>query len=521
MGARSALALLALACAAAASAQPATRAAAVSRAAATTPAAALAALVPKPTRVTARPGTFDVVAATAVVHRGGRDAAAVAEALAGHVERSTGARLRVRPARGAQPAATVLVALDGSLVRLGDEGYRLQVSPDGVVLRARRAAGLFYGVQTLRQLAALGSPTAWRLPAAVVEDVPRFAWRGLMLDVARHFFGVQDVERYVDLMALYKLNRLHLHLSDDQGWRIQIRSWPRLTQHGSRTEVGGGRGGHYTQRQYAELVRYAAARHVTLVPEIDMPGHVNAALASYATLNCDGRARRPYTGIEVGFSSLCIHKEVTYEFVDDVVRELAGLTPGAYLHVGGDEAHSTAPEDYRTFVRRVHAIVRRHGKRLIGWEDVARAGLAGGVVAQHWYDPDLARLAVSRGAKLIMSPSSKAYLDMKYAKGSPLGLTWAGTTSVRDAYEWDPATQVRGVRERDVLGVEAPLWTETATTAADLDYLAFPRLLGHAEIAWSRRGRSYADYRRRLGAHGSLLTSLGVRFFAAPGIPWR
>ena len=284
-------------------------------------------------------------------------------------------------------------------------------------------------------------------------------------------------------MALYKLNRLHLHLSDDQGWRISIRSWPRLTTVGGRTAVGGGKGGYFTQRDYARIVAYARARFVDVVPEIDMPGHVNAALASYPKLTCDGIAPPPRTDMEVGYSSLCIGKELTYRFVDDVIREIAALTPGPYVHVGGDEAHSTRPEDYLAFMERVESIVRSHGKRMIGWEEVARTKLRRTSVAQHWHDPALARRTVEQGAKLVMSPSPKAYLDMKYTPDSPIGLTWAGMTSVRDAYTWDPATQVPGVRERDILGVEAPLWSETAATRADVDYLMFPRLLGHAEIA--------------------------------------
>jgi hexosaminidase len=318
------------------------------------------------------------------------------------------------------------------------------------------------------------------------------------------------------------LNRLHLHLSDDQGWRLAIRSWPRLARHGGATEVGGGPGGFYTQREYAGLVAYAASKQVTVVPEIDMPGHTNAALASYARLSCDGKAPPLYSGIEVGFSSLCIDKELTYGFVDDVVGEVAALTPGPYLHIGGDEAQATAPDDYVRFLRRVQAIVRGHGKRMVGWEETARAGLHRTSIAQHWHDPLLANRAVEQGARVIMSPASKTYLDMKYTPDTELGLTWAGTTTVRDAYAWDPATQASGVRERDILGVEAPLWSETTETAADLDFLAFPRLLGHAEIAWSpARGRTWKEYRHRLAAHGPRLRGLGVGFHASPEIPWR
>jgi hexosaminidase len=258
------------------------------------------------------------------------------------------------------------------------------------------------------------------------------------------------------------------------------------------------------------------------VPEIDMPGHVNAALSSYGRLTCDGVAAEPYTGIEVGFSSLCVGKALTYRFVDDVVREVAALTPGPYIHIGGDEASSTDPGDYRAFVERVQRIVRSHGKRMLGWDEVAKTSLRRTSVVQHWQSRELAQRAVGQGAKVVMSPATKAYLDMKYTPDSPVGLVWAGTTTVRDAYGWDPATEVPGVGEKEVLGVVAPLWTETAVTRADLDHLMFPRLLGHAEIAWSAAaGRSWPSYRRRLAAQGPRLDALGVAFYRSPEVPWR
>ena len=212
---------------------------------------------------------------------------------------------------------------------VSDEAYELAVDARGVMISASHPAGLFYDVQTFRQLLpplieyeAVRPDKARPIVAAAgrIVDRPRFGWRGAMLDVARHFLQVDEVKRYVDLMALYKLNRLHMHLADDQGWRSEIKSWPNLTTHGGSTEVGGGRGGFYTQAQYAEIVQYAADRFITIVPEIDMPGHTNAALASYAELNCDGAARPLYTGIEVGFSALCVEKDITYKFIDDVVR---------------------------------------------------------------------------------------------------------------------------------------------------------------------------------------------------------
>ena len=339
----------------------------------------------------------------------------------------------------------------------------------------------------------------------------------MMLDVARHFFGVAEIERLIDLLALYKLNRLHLHLTDDQGWRLAIRSRPRLTRLGSSTAVGGGPGGHFTQRDYRRIVAYAAERFVEVVPEIDMPGHVNAALSAYGELACDGIARAPYTGIDVGFSSLCIRREETYAFVDDVVGEVAALTPGPVPP--HRRRRAACPPTPTTIASSSSASSGSCAPTASGCSAGRRSralAIRRTTLVQHWHDPQLARAAVARGAKLVLSPATKTYLDMKYTRSSPLGLAWAGTTSVRAAYDWDPATLVDGVGERNVAGVEAPLWSETISTRAGLDHLAFPRLLGVAEIGWSpAEGRSWREYRRRLAAHGPRLDALGVAFHRA------
>jgi hexosaminidase len=468
------------------------------------------AVVPKPVSVTPGNGAFVARASTTVsVTPSTPETRRIAMTLAG-----------ILGAKVAGPPAPVALELGGPQ-RLGDEGYELTVAPSSVRLVAHAPAGLFYGVQTIRQL--LGGR---RIPAVRIRDRPRFAWRGAMLDVARHFRSVRDVKRFVDLMALYKLDRLHLHLSDDQGWRIAISAWPRLATHGGSTQVGGGKGGYYTAQQYSDIVRYAAARYIEVVPEIDMPGHVHAALSSYPDLACDGKATPLYTGIDVGFSSLCVDKPLTYDFVSDVVGELARLTPGPYIHIGGDEAMATKTADYVSFVQRVQGIVRSHGKRMIGWEEIAQIKLDPSTVVQHW-NIDASRSALSaraaaQGAKVIMSPAAHAYLDMKYDATTALGLKWAGYTSVRDAYAWEPTRQVPGVGAASVLGVEAPLWSETVQSIADAEYLAFPRLIGIAEIGWSpMRGRSWADYRTRLAGQGPLLRSLGVNYYRSPEVPWK
>ena len=258
---------------------------------------------------------------------------------------------------------------------------------------------------------------------------------------------------------------------------------------------------------------YARSRYIDIVPEIDIPGHTNAALASYPELNCNGVAPALYTGTEVGFSSLCIDKELTYEFLDDVIGELAALTPGPYIHVGGDEAHSTPAEDYRRFIERAQQIVQAHGKQMLGWAEIAQIDLSPGTVAQYWQG-DFGSRAAAQGVKLIMSPADRSYLDMKYDDSTPLGLNWAGNIDVERAYSWDPATLLPGVGEDAVLGVEAPLWTETLDNMDDLEYMVFPRLLGLAEIGWSpAEGRSWDEYRLRLGEHAPRLEALGVNFY--------
>ena len=402
---------------------------------------------------------------------------------------------------------------------LGEEGYELSITSDSVLIRANQPAGLFYGVQTLRQLLPAHQSESVTLPALSIRDIPRFAWRGAMLDVARHFFGVEDVKRYIDLISHYKMNVLHLHLSDDQGWRIEIHSWPRLTEIGGSTQVGGDRGGYYTQQQYKEIVEYARSRYVTIVPEIDTPGHTNAALASYAELNSSEEAPALYEGTQVGFSTLWINNEITYQFLDDVIGELAALTPSPYIHIGGDEARSTPEEDYKYFIKRLQEIVVSHGKTAVGWSEIGETELLPGTIAQIWI-PAGYESARRQGAKIILSPASKVYLDMKYDAASPLGLDWAGLISVKDAYDWEPGKYMEGLEESDILGIEAPLWTETIVTMQEIEYMAFPRLPGIAELAWSPEGQSWEEYRERLAIHGEHMEAMGIHFFKSPDVDW-
>jgi hexosaminidase len=485
-------------------------------------------IIPAPVSVTATGGVFALTADTGIyVEPGTADMLSIGRYLADVLRPSTGYAIEVSTATG-PPAQGhfYLTTVDGDPT-LGEEGYELRVTADSVTLVAYEPAGLFRGIQTIRQLLPPSverpsvQPGPWQIPSGMIRDYPRFPWRGAMLDVARHFFSVEDVKRYIDLIAYYKMNRFHIHLADDQGWRIMVTSWPDLATVGGSTAVGGGPGGYYTQAEYADIVAYAQSRYITVVPEIDMPGHVHAALASYPELNCDGVAPPLFTGIEVGFSSLCMDKDITYAFVEDVIEEIAALTPGPYIHIGGDEASATDEADYIRFIERVQAIVQSHGKQMVGWEEIARADLLPTTIVQHWRSGTIA-LAAQQGASIIMSPSTRAYLDMKHDETTPLGFAWAGYVEVDDAYAWDPVTTVDGVSEGHILGVEAPLWTETIETMDDVEVMAFPRLPGHAEIGWSPAdGRSWSEYRIRLGAHGPRLAAMGVDFYGPPLVPWQ
>ena len=497
---------------------------------ASTPAPApFPALVPLPVSVRVGEGPpFPVTPATTIfIQATEARALFVAQYLAGLLTTVGPVGPVVAQMGSAIPDGSIVLSLDLDPAS-GEEAYDLSVTATGVSLKASSPAGLFYGAQTLRQIlppilehdAARPRPIA--IPQVAITDHPRFAWRGAMLDVARHFFDEDDVKRYLDLLALHKMNRLHLHLSDDQGFRIEIKSWPNLTAIGARTEVGGTVGGFYTQEQYKEIVAYARERFIDIVPEIDMPGHTNAALSSYPELNCDGAAPPPYTDIKVGFSCLCVADELTNVFMDDVIREISALTPGPFFHVGGDEVKKLSEADYAQFINRAQDIVERHGKRMIGWDEIALAGLHPGSVVQHWRPGTQLGSVAASGSRLIMSPANRAYLDMQYDPTSYLGLFWAGRIEVRDAYSWDPASLMEGVGEGSILGVEAPLWTETLATIREVESMAFPRLAAIAEVSWSTQAaRDWDDFKVRLGGQGPRWQAMGVNFYRSPQIPWK
>ncbi|MBN8790873.1 MAG: beta-N-acetylhexosaminidase [Stenotrophomonas nitritireducens] len=465
--------------------------------------APVAHVVPLPRSMETRPGELRISAAVAV--EGGSAAPMAGRALAELL-----ATLHIATTGAATPLRLQLV----DDAALGEEGYRLVVD-DAIHLSARTDTGLLHAVQSLRQLLPASAGPEYRLPRVAIVDAPAYRWRGLSLDVARSFLPVEYLEKHIDRMALFKLNRLHLHLTDDQGWRIEIKRHPKLVEIGGASAVAGGRAGYYTQEQLKHLVAYAQARGVTLVPEIDMPGHVQAALASYNELACNDVANlSTYSGVEVGFSVFCLEKpEVVYPFVRDVLEEVLAIFPSGEIHIGGDEIKHPL---YADFVARTAAMVEAMGRTPIVWEEGSVAAMKPDALLQLWNDGYAIDAAVAKGHPLILSPCSYLYIDHGNYAGQP-GADWCRAEGVPLArvYGFDPTPY------RTAVGVEAALWTEFVHTDAAADDHLWPRLAAVAEVAWSpAERRGYAGFLRRMGALRPHLDALGIHYHAEPDLGW-
>ncbi len=480
-------------------------------------------LIPKPLKIVSSKNGFPLDAFTSIHTATGLEGfTEVGMFLAEKIKAKTGLNLPVNKNKTASIIS--INQVDGASTD-NPEGYQLIITADSILLNAPTAAGAFRGIQTIRQLIpetsdkTLAKNEIWVIPTGSINDAPQFEYRGAMLDVSRHFFSVADVKKFMDVLAYYKYNTLHLHLSDDQGWRIEIKSWPKLTEIGGRSEVGGKSGGFYTQEEYTEIVNYGLARHITIVPEIDMPGHTNAASFSYPFLNGNGKKLEYYEGTKVGFSTFDTRKDTVYAFIDDVVREISALTPGPYFHIGGDESHVTKKEDYVYFVERVEKIVQKHGKRMIGWDEVATANVDATSVAQWWASKENAEKALAKNMKVILSPANKAYLDMKYDTLSEYGLHWAAYIPVDTAYIWNPESYLP---KKNILGIEAPLWTETVSNMEELAYLAFPRAIGYAELGWTiQENRDWENYKVRLANQTFYLDRMNIKYYPSALIDWK
>lgn len=459
------------------------------------------AIIPAPRTMTVAPGQL-TLGDTVAVHT---------DAGNPNSRRALDAALNALGVTETTQAATTIALHHIDDATLGDEGYRLRIDT-GITLEAQTDAGLFYAVETLRQL--LPAPPrkageAITLPHLTITDVPAYRWRGSSLDVARSFLPVSYLKAHIDRMAFFKLNRLHLHLTDDQGWRIEIKAYPRLAEIGGASAVKGGRPGFYTQAELKDLVAYAAARNVTIVPEIDLPSHIQAAISAYPELACnDVTNLGPYAGLEVGFNILCQQKpEVIYPFVRAVLTEVAAIFPSAYLHIGGDEIKNPL---YADFVARAAGIVNDLGRKAIVWEEGSVAATRPDTLLQLWNDQYDTAPATAKGYAWILSPCSYFYLDHGNYAGQPNTQTWCRNgVPLERVYGFDPR------RFPPAVGVEAALWSEFAHTDADADNRLWPRLAAVAEVAWRdpAAAQSYPGFLRRLRALRPQFDAMHIHYY--------
>ncbi len=489
-------------------------------------------LIPKPVEVYEVDGNFTLNKETVINVKGRtseetEELAVTAEYIAAKFRASTGYSLSVIKDNETVDNSIVLMTADNE--EQGEEGYTIDTANSGVKIAANQPAGVFRGVQTLRQMlpadiekSEVVEDVEWNIPGSHIEDKPEYEYRGTMLDVSRHFFSVEDVKKHIDNIAQYKMNKLHLHLSDDQGWRLEIKGeeYTNLTDLGASTSCthNGERPGFYTQEDFKEIVRYAQERYVEVIPEFDMPGHAWAALVSLPMLNSteDGKPHagsydntKPYQGWDVGWASLECRNENTYKFIEEVIKQVSEISPSKYMHIGGDEAHSTSSTDYKYFVNRVAEIAKKYGKTPIGWQNFDNAVEdKEGTVTQFW---STGSAKMRSDIKYIASPADYAYIDMKYDDNCDLGLQWAAQISIKRGYEWDPTNY--GTKDQ-VIGIECPMWTETLSSLDSVNYLAYPRILGHAEIGWTaKENRSWEEYKPRLIAHGERLENQGINYY--------
>ena len=494
-------------------------------------------LIPWPRSLEARGGAFVPQDGLRVSAADGSDAVRkLADVLAGQLRDLTGRAITV----GSAGAVVLHLRSDAPE---GAEAYRLEVTPERIEITARDARGLFYGAQTLRQLVA----AAPRAVAAVrIEDAPRFAYRGLHLDVGRHFFPVDFIKKYIDLLAAFKLNTFHWHLTEDQGWRLEIKKYPKLTEVGAwrrETIVGHARrgpksydgiphGGFYTQEQAREVVAYARDRAVTVLPEIELPGHSLAALAAYPEYaNVPGpfEVRTTWGISEEVFSP----SEGTFRFLEDILREVMDIFPSEYIHIGGDEApkkrwkesalaqeiitkEQLAGEDglQSWFIRRIERFLNAGGRRLIGWDEILEGGLAPNATVMSWRGTKGGIAAAKQGHDVVMAPQEDLYFDHYQADPEHEPLAIGGMTPIEDTYRYEPIpAELSASEAAHILGPQGCVWTEYMPTTEQVEYMAYPRVLALSEIAWSaREARSWDSFRTRLAAGCAYLDRLGVRY---------
>ena len=505
-------------------------------------------IIPKPQSLTEGKGFFRLNKNT-IFTAPDADAQKVAEFIATRINRSTGLDLKVNNQESVSKN-TISLIIDSS-IETNEEGYTLDVTTENVIVKAKTAQGLFYGLQTFLQLLpaeiesqSVVSNTAWVIPCVNIKDEPRFGYRGIMLDPCRHFMSVDDVKKHLDVLSLFKINRMHWHLTDDQGWRIEIKQYPKLTEIGSKRIEGEGfeYGGYYTQEEVKEIVRYAADRFITIIPEIELPGHEMAAIAAYPELSCKGELLPPRIIWGVEDIVLCAGKESTFEFFENVFKEIIELFPSEYIHIGGDECPKsewkvcplcqkrireeglTAKDGYSTeerlqsyFVQRMEKVLAKYGKKIIGWDEILEGGLAPTATVMSWRGEQGGIAAAGMDHDVIMTPQNDGmYLDRYEGDYKINPVTIGGKATIEDVYKYNPTpdTLVEIDKAHFIKGVQCNTWSEYMYTNDLREYRIFPRILALAELAWTEFDlKDYKDFERRIVNACVRLDGHGINYY--------
>ena len=503
-------------------------------------------IVPKPQNLTVNNGFFHLNKKTCF-YTASQDAETIACFFSDRIKNATGYPMTVSDSEMTNNVITLLI--DASL-EVNDEGYTLDVTPSAVIVKAKTPQGLFYGMQSFMQLLpaeiespALVSDVAWSAPCVAVRDEPRFGYRGLLLDPCRHFMTVEEVKKTLDVIALYKINRMQWHLSDDQGWRIEIKKYPKLVETGAIRREGEGfeYGGFYSQEQIREIVAYAAARFITVIPEIEVPGHGLAAIASYPELSCREEKLRPRIIWGIEDIVFCAGKEHTFEFLENVFKEIAALFPSEYIHIGGDECPKTEWEscplcqkrireegltakDGHTaeqrlqsyFVQRIEKVLAKYGKKIIGWDEILEGGIAPTATIMSWRGEQGGIAAATMGHEVIMTPNPNGmYIDQYQGDSKIEPVTIGGYTLPKRIYDYNPVpdTLAKEGMANFVKGVQANSWAEYMYTNDIREYQIYPRILALGEIAWTApENKDYEDFERRMNNAYVRLDGHGVNY---------
>ena len=501
-------------------------------------------IIPRPVVLESRSGSLTISSEFSVfIDNSTSEVSDIAEYFVNKIEYSLGGNIEIYNLTGTPLDSSLILKLTEGESNMGEEGYRIEINQSNIAITAQKSAGLFYGIQTLFQLFppsierenGLQAEDKISLPCVYIEDNPRFSYRGMMLDVGRHFFSVEFIKKYLDLLAFYKYNTFHWHLTEDQGWRIEIKNYSLLTDVGAYRDDGNGGiyGGYYTQEEIREVVEYASARFIRVIPEIEMPGHSKAALAAYPNLSCTGGPFNVSNEWGVHRDVYCAGNEDTFTFLETVLTEVMDLFPSKYIHIGGDECPKTRWEEcpkcqarivdeglqnehelQSYFISRINDFVQSQNRSIIGWNEIIEGGLAGNATVMAWNNCGAAVDAARLNHDVIMTPTQYCYFD--YYQGNPFSEPKAigGLITLSKVYKFEPVpSELNDEEAHFIIGAQGNVWTEYIDTPEYIEYMSVPRLCALSEVVWTEKSlKNWCHFKIRLSEHFKFLDEMDVNY---------